>query len=152
MNYIACAVFLCFLSQMGLQFRCWSQLEFYNFPIYNRKKKKKKAQNHLGINMLYVIAVAGSSSPDVSLFLSSTNVKYKQHSWFGSTPVGLEDELLAAWFQMIGVPVQCNVQVFSFPCINYQRMLWAYYLQNAKSLPVLPNFFMLTWKVDSKLS
>lgn len=46
--------------------------------------------------MLYVIAVAGSSSPDVSLFLSSINVKYKQHSWFGSTPVGLEDELLAA--------------------------------------------------------
>lgn len=128
LGYVACAVFLHFLSQMVLQFQCWSQLEFYNFPIYKSNRKKKKAENQLGINMLYAIAVAGSSSPDVSLFLSSTNVKYKQHSWFGSTPVALDDELIAAWFQIIRVPVQYNVQVFSFPCINYQRMLWVYYL------------------------
>lgn len=85
-----------FFHKWGFSFNAEVNWSFITSPYTTERRKKKKAQNHLGIDMLYVIAVAGSSSPDVSLFLSSTNVKYKQHSWFGSTPVGLEDELLAA--------------------------------------------------------
>lgn len=73
-----------------------------------------KAQKHLGINTLYVIAVAGSLCPDVSLFLNSTNVKYKQKSWFGSTPVHLQNELLLPDFKWWELQYSIMYESFHF--------------------------------------
>lgn len=52
-------------------------------------------------------------SPDVFLFVSSINVKYKQQFWFGPTPMGLENKLLLPDFKRS--EFYCNYMYMTFP-------------------------------------